>query len=392
MPIYCKQSFVLTLLVINQQTYTMKRTNENPDAKFNQIILDVLENKIAEHDWKQKIQSLLQQKANINCNIKTNNIFEPILGVNIQRTALYLAAQNLHENLVDYLLVQGANPNTYELDYSTENGSRRHILNTMFTKLATSDNHSCIQIIIEKLLQYGADPNADDSFPLYYSINYKPEFIKILCNAGASLLNLDKFGNNAFHTAAFAKLPKHYIEMFMIHGHTPLYDQQEDEKLKKRVKETLLLFERIQIQISEENRIIICKLPRDIQLRILSYLTLGYCSGFDKKLSEYTVKMGHYYPILIHTKNQIDYLEKLIHRSNKKGETAFSLLYVSNYDENYITEVKDLFNGSIIQKSKNKLITIFSDIDIAQIPVNDIVRKIYTAKTQLLSNQSSFPT
>lgn len=409
---YCKKSFLIFLFGCTlQPIYAMNRENSQTPYSvliithifpiimsvychykttlasnaFQKVILQILNDNL-EKNWKQEIKKYLHLGANINGAID-------ILGK--EKTPFLLAIEHSNYKLVNFLLKCGVNPN--------DCGCRKNSLHIALKSSRDPDTK-----ILEKLLKYGADPDAQtesgftplilacgniatikllvqygadvnksdgNGFPLFYNIIYKNvDTIKILCNAGAFLHNLDIFGNNALHVALYSQLPRYDIEMLMAHACTP-YNQKQDKQLKKMVMTVLCTLQRF-------------KLPNDIRLKILSKLSSDFPhhrKGFTGKLYKKFLNMGFKNPLITQTNNQISFLEQLLQSPNRHGQTALQYLRTKYPVNNpYRNEVEYLLNIDKLKISRY----LFNETlgDISQLPENDIARKIYEVKTQLLLN------
>lgn len=166
--------------------------------------------------------------------------------------------------------------------------------------------------LIKPLIVRGADINQADVWghnPLNWAIKNKDlAMITELCQAGASLFNVDELGYNAFHVTA--NLPKEYIQVLITHTqfNSEIINKERDEQIKKEILEMLWAFKQVGF-------------PQEIQFNILSKLSPSYFYNADKGLCKKLFEMGYVHPsALAQLNNRIEWVKQALQDSNNKSE------------------------------------------------------------------------
>lgn len=267
--------FSITLLIAmenDKATMPNKKLIFTPTANTLQANTELLKiialrkmEKLQEEDWK-NIQKCLKNGADPNLK-NTDSLQTPLI---------YLAAKYYKKDLFEYLLQLGAHINADDVDGI--NG---------WTML-------CNKVKTNLL-----------GWALRFDFNC--ETIKILCQAGASLINVDDYNHTAFH---WARDSEENIKTLMTHI-------RFDSKIKNTIKTALLIFNRLNYS-----------LPPEIQIYILSkllsedYFHLGLYKKYGKKNYQLELKLVN---------KHVERLKQILQIKNNNNHTAKQQLIMSEY-------------------------------------------------------------
>lgn len=360
---------------------------------------------------KELTKYLLHHNADVNYVIGTNNpislaiensneqILENLLTYNVDVncktekmdgcTPLMLAAYLQREKILCYLLEHGADANACDnfgktpiyallsiasISKMREPGIDQAIFENLLNHradpnakpsenlksplaLAASYGYSSL---VESLIKFGADVNRKDYYgtPLAYALKGSDsETIKKFCVAGASLINITKDGDSAFHKAIACHLRKEDIHMLIAHASKSI-DNQEDEQIKEKIRGIFLTFERLNNPKFDKS----CEfpdpklpwLPKEIQFHILFQLPSKYHFSVNKWLYKKLLPKNdykyHYLPKLREqVDKQITTISEILQIKNNQNQTALDILNIQN-NQHYKNQIQPLFNGIQLQK------------------------------------------
>lgn len=384
MSCYLQKCFLIFLSLYAFSAQAMKRKCGDTNGQELNLVLvktveSVLENKFFNQEECEKVQEIIQKRADVNCKI----------GKKEQTSLLKLTIEYNKKDLVNFLLQNNADVNA----------KNAYGLTPLIALFKMADQKGIVDLeILENLLKYKANPdgsptwaetpltlaasagaikvitllvthNADIDLrdhwgfsPLGRAIQHqKQEAIKELCNLGASLYRVNGLYHTAFH--ASVGLPKEYIETLITHGYEVNFYHQTEKQLRDTIIESLLIFRKINI-------------PKDLQWYILAKL------GIDKESSQKLIQI----PALVFVNKRVEYIIRVLRHYNHSGAlTALQYLQRSYGNNNlYTNEVKELFNVHELKKAHDTFKIGFPNI--LKSHSSNVVCQMYMNCIKLLNN------
>lgn len=259
------------------------------------------------------ITYLLEKKADIN----TRNW----AGFGILETMLFeVLSTPKDKKIFEFLLKKGLNPNDKLIS--------RNYFSALYWTISCRDDD-----FTKLLIKYGANVNLryEDHTPLTWALFHKKtEVIQRLCQARASLENVDAQDNTIFHP--LTKCPLNYIKTIIAYSRFDAYNQVIDGQLKESILGTLLTFKKIGF----------CQ--PDLIFRILSKLSIEYLFAY-KGLYKELLNKNYYNILLPQVRKHIKSLEEILKHKNSKGKTVFDRLQKNeSEDKEYNWSRLQLFN------------------------------------------------
>lgn len=288
------------------------------------------------------IKLLLQYGANVHAS------FYADINATYKDTPLSIAIENGSEGLTQYLLDFGANPNS----------------GGWLVKKPLTVAIKCQKLsIVKLLLQYGTNVNPHlyegNSSPLSTAIKFDNlDAIKLLCNAGASLLKMEKSNDgSAFHQTIVEKKSKKCIKTLLIHARF--------EKLLRINPTTFSILKQkypqlVYNELDNKNK-------KSKPFLLISTLALLAPNNVDDD-ANFTKKMSEDMPIyrtllLAQVYDRITELKKILQIKNKQNKTALELLQaVHAQNQAYINEITPLLDGTKLDADFNDLVTALTEI------------------------------
>lgn len=350
-----------TFLSICLSTYTMENNEIDIDKKLLKAINNI--HKKEKGNWK-KIEKYFMQEADPNIPIGENKITPIILAVNNQQKGLCDCLLTLNANingcdtygktalhsLISHFLSNPStknNTNAINIEYLLEHRANANLPDLWGNyPLSTAVRLNRLDFI-KPLLQYGAKINLPFSTYslLGWSIkNQNADIFEELYKHGASLYNVDNDGNTAFHFMISKGALPEDIQKLITYPRFISYKQQEIQEINNSLITILLLFKKL----NESGRMI----PKELQLRILSRLPIGYFYAHENL---YKMLANKGYQLLFpEVYKHIKYLKEILKTKNINNEKTLDLLNM--HPDEYIVRVKPLLDVHHLKKELKNLI------------------------------------